>query len=149
MGSNQEAKGSCPDPELTNDLRKLCRPVFPSSLSFLLSPSPTTHRSYGYFSKITLCPFLPPTQPERKQGKDKNIAWEERARTSPPNVAPVLSVWGGGGREGRSCWAPSSQTTVPLCRWAHWPSFLPARITEQQAVGLGSCLVFYLIDFLI
>lgn len=101
MGSNQEAKSSFPDPELTNDLRKLVGLFFlPPSPSCSL-PRSTTHGSYGYFSKITLCPFLPPTQPERKQGKDKNIAWEERARTSPPKVAPVLSAWGrGGGRGG-------------------------------------------------
>lgn len=94
MGSNQEAKSSFPDSKLTNDLRKLCGPVLPSSLSFLLSPSlSTTQGSHRYFSKTTLCLFLPPTQPERKQSKDKNIAWKERARTSPSNVAPVLKAW--------------------------------------------------------
>lgn len=40
----------------------------------------------------------------------------------------------------------SSLTTVPLGILALGPG--PAPVTQQQAVGLGTCLVYHLTDFL-
>lgn len=138
MGSNQEAKGSCPDPELTNDLRKLCRPVLPPSLP----PSPScslplsaTHGSYGYFSKITLCPFLPLTQPERSRVKTRILPEKKGLEL---HHQMVLTAWGAGGGGGGvllGTFQPDHRASLRVGTLGLLPS-CPHHKTADDGVGL-------------